>query len=191
MGQEGRLVGDHEPRLLRLGQERLPCQAMRLGRPDRRLALVVVHVGDAPPGAQRAGQAAEIGDPVGEMVVRVDDEDHVAPRRRQQRIVGEGEDRGDVAQAAGSQPPPQRVEDLRLHVHRVDPPGRTDGAREAEREVTGAGAHVAGDLSRTQGERPDHLVRLLPRVAAGIGEMGDVGVEVGGVAVAGMLRVLR
>ena len=79
---------------------------------------------------ERAGEATQERGPVREVVIRVHDQREATGARRKQRVVGEAEDRRDVADAVAAQPRAERVEHRRLRIDRVDAPGRTHGARE-------------------------------------------------------------
>ena len=91
VGQEGLLTGQDQPRALGLFQEGLARDAMIEGRADRRRTPVVVDVHDAAVGLQRLPEALEVAGAVGEEVVGVDDEDHVA---------GAGGSRGSLERAS-------------------------------------------------------------------------------------------
>jgi SAM-dependent methyltransferase len=176
--EEGLLLHHLEPVGPGRREEVLSRHLVLDGRPYRHLALVEVDVGDASAGPEPRRQAPQVGHAVGKVVEGVDDQHHVAGGGRQQRVVGPRQDRRDVGRPRALQPLPQDGDDLRLHVHGPDAPPWPDGPRQAQREVAGPGADVAGHVPGPQAQCRHDLVRPLPGGPPRVLHPSDVAPEV-------------
>jgi hypothetical protein len=113
-------------------------------------------------------QLAEVGRPVRDVMVRVDDEHHV-DRFGQVGAIGAALNGDHLRQALFGRPLFDVLHHRRLDVDGIDPrPSRR--VRQSNREVPGAGADVGDRLPGRQGQRVDDPGRHLPRVARRIVE---------------------
>ena len=104
-------------------------------RTDRRLALVEVDVDDAPARSHDAPQPAEIRGAVGEVMVRVDDQHHVAGGPWQERVVRSREHGSDVGEPRRAQARGQQRQEPWLDVDREHAAVRAHRAGQAERSI--------------------------------------------------------
>ena len=182
------LLDEREAGRVRLGKELLPGQLVLRRGADRELALVEIDVHQPPARAERACQAAQVRRPVGEVVVRVDDQDQIARRGRHERVVFEREHGRHVAEPGFPQAFAEGLQDARLDVHGVDVAGIADRPGDRKGEVARAGADVADDLPAARREHPQHLVGLLPFRPGRVLHLRDVGIQVLGIAVVSVHR---
>ena len=108
-------------------------------------------------------------------MIRVDGDDQIAPAARQERILRQAEDGRDVPGVGGGEPFAEDLHQPRIRIGSEDVRG---GARQRQREIPGAGADLADHRFAPYVQDAQHLVGLLPLVAAGVFEAGDVCVEV-------------
>ena len=98
---------------------------------------------------------------------------------REQRIVAEPEHGRDVVDTGPTEPLAEHLQDRGLRIDRVDAPGRTDRAREPQREITWARPDLRDDLPAPKTERANDPARLLPRGARrgklALDHVGEIG----------------
>jgi len=124
---------------------------------------------------KRAPDPSQIGARLWKMMIGVHGDDQIAAAARQERIVRQSEDRRDVPGAGGGEPLAEDLHQSRIRVGGEDVRG---GAREQHGEVPGAGADLTDHRFAPDFEDAQDFAGLLPLVAAGIGEAGDVRVQI-------------
>ena len=101
------------------------------------------------------------------MVVRVADEDQIGARFGQQGIVDFAQDHLDVREPALGGRALDVLDHVRVDVHGVDPALGADRLGQIPGEVPVAGPQVGDLLARSDRERRDDCLRLLPGVPRG------------------------
>ena len=133
-------------------------------RSEPALSPVVVDHRDAPAGREVAPQVAEVGRAVLEVVVGVDDEHEIDAAVGKGRIFEAAEDHLHVGQVFLRHALPKVFVHLLVDVDRVDLPVGPGCRRETKREIAASRAEVGDAIPRTDAERGDHPLRLLPFV---------------------------
>src|SRR5215471_1020662 len=174
---------EHQPRGSRFSEELFARHLMVEPWPNRKLALVEVHIDQLTSLAQRACEPAQVSHRVGKMMKRVDDENQIARCTRQQWITWQRQNRNHIPGTALLNAIAQNREYPRFHIDGVDEPAFANCPRQAKSEVTGPRTDIARHLPWLKRQCLEHLRGLLPFLPVGRLHLGDVFLEVRRVAV--------
>jgi hypothetical protein len=137
----------------------------RTSRGGPKPAASVVDDRHAPARPERADELARVADTVLDLLVDVRQEDDVAARGRERRVVEARPHHLHLRESLAPLLLRERPEHRLLHVGREDAAVGAHRAREADREVARARADIGDRRPGSDAERADHLVGPLPGLA--------------------------